>query len=250
MSPCPTDFHRATTKNFHPTITVHQLEPTPQSPLLEIAPSFFPLRLRCSSLNSIRASTELFIIISQGSFLFTLPKFYIIFILSPTPFPLCFFCLVFFHLISEFELDLNHISSPRSQVRALHFCSFTIRLASISVRSRVNKNKPKEDHQLLFPIWCHFYFVSHSIPTSFLFGFPFHFDYRHTLGVLEIFTKPSPSNDVSLHFTLEPCPSVATHIFHGKPQDYCKVSLYPTLRGNDPGPPVWKFGLLSIARSS
>ena len=141
------------------------------------------------------------------------------------PISTLFFCLVFFHLISEFELDLNHISSPRSQVRALHFCSFAIRLASISVRSRVNENKPKEDHHLHFPIWCHFYFVSHSIPTSFLFGFPFHFDYRHTWGVLEIFTKPSPSNDVSLHFTLEPCPSVTTHIFHGKPQNYCKVSL-------------------------
>ena len=43
VSPSPTDFHRATTKNFHPTVTVHQLEPTPQSPLLETAPSFFPL---------------------------------------------------------------------------------------------------------------------------------------------------------------------------------------------------------------
>ena len=42
------------------------------------------------------------------------------------------FCLVFFHLITEFELDHYEISSPRSQVRALHF-----------YLPRVNKNKPK-----------------------------------------------------------------------------------------------------------
>ena len=56
------------------------------------------------------------------------------------------FCFVFFHLITEFELDLYHISLMRSQV--LHFCSFLVLLASILARSRVYIIKPKEDHQL------------------------------------------------------------------------------------------------------
>ena len=66
-----------TTKNHHPTTTVHQREPAPPSPLLEIAhPTPLtrspPLhshpkgtysfnRLRCSSLNRIRSSTELLV---------------------------------------------------------------------------------------------------------------------------------------------------------------------------------------------
>ena len=41
-------------------------------------------------------------------------------------------------------------------------------------------------------IWCHFYFVSHSIPTSLLFGFPFHFDYRHTWKNPTGFSKIPP----------------------------------------------------------
>ena len=79
---------------------------------------------------------------------------------------------------------------------------------------RVNKKKPKEDIQLHFLLWCHFYFVFHSIPTSFLLGCPFPYDCWHTWKVLCDFQKPLPSNVVSLHFTLEPNPSVATHFFH------------------------------------
>ena len=58
------------------------------------------------------------------------------------------FCFVFVHLITEFELDLYHISIMRSQVRVLHFCSFSVLLASILARSRVYIIKSKEDHQL------------------------------------------------------------------------------------------------------
>ena len=52
------NFGRSTTKNFHPIVTVRQQEPAPQSTLLEI-------RSRCSSLNRISASTDLFIRISS-----------------------------------------------------------------------------------------------------------------------------------------------------------------------------------------
>ena len=34
------------------------------------------------------------------------------------------FCFVFFHLITKFEQHFYIISGPRSQIRALHFCSF------------------------------------------------------------------------------------------------------------------------------
>ena len=76
VSLSPTDFHRDITKNYHPTTTVHQEEPSPPSPLLEIAPLFpshsiLPRshpkgtcsfnRPRCSSLNGIKASTELLV---------------------------------------------------------------------------------------------------------------------------------------------------------------------------------------------
>ena len=100
------------------------------------------------------------------------------------------FCLIFFHLIIEIELDFYDICSPRSQIRALQFCSFTIWLASILVWPRVNKINPKENHHLHFPCWCHFYFVSHCIHTSFSFGVLFHFDYCHKWGVLQDFHKP------------------------------------------------------------
>ena len=146
------------------------------------------------------------------SLLFTLSQFCIIFILSPTPFPLCFLSC-FLPPIAEFELDRYGIPSLRSQVRALHFCSLAVWLASISVLSRANKNKSKEDHQSHLPLWCHFNFF----PTPYLpiFGFPFHFDYRHIWGVLQDFQKPLPLKDVSLHFTVELFhPSVATHFFH------------------------------------
>ena len=85
------------------------------------------------------------------SFLFTHPKFYIIFIYLQPNFH-SVFCLVFFHLITEFELDLYDISSRQRQIRALNFCSFTVWLASIWVQPQVNKNKPKEDHQLHCPL--------------------------------------------------------------------------------------------------
>ena len=116
----------------------------------------------------------------------TLHHFHFIF----NPISTLFFCLVFFHLITEFELDVHNISSPRSQVRAILFCSFTIWLTSISNQPQLNKDKHKEYPLLRFPPWCHFYFVSHSIPNSFLFRFPFHFDYRDTWGVLQDFHKP------------------------------------------------------------
>ena len=67
------------------------------------------------------------------------------------------FCLVFLHLVTEFEMDLYNISSPRSQVRALHFCLFTVWLASISVGPRLNKNKLKEVHQLHVDVLFGFY---------------------------------------------------------------------------------------------
>ena len=152
--------------------------------------AYLPHHIRASYLDSI---------------LFTLPCFYIIFIYLQPHFH-SVFCLVFFHQITEFELDLYNISSPWSRVRALDFCSFTVGLASISVRSRVNKKKAKQGHQLHFSLWCHFYFVSHSMPTSFLFGFPFHFHYRHTSGILRDFHKP--------FFSLEPRLSVATYFFY------------------------------------
>ena len=147
------------------------------------------------------------------SFLFTFPKFYIIFILSSTPFPSCF-CLVFFHLITEFELDFYDISNPQSQVRAMHFSSFTVWLSSIPVRPRLNKNKPKEDHELQFPLWRHFYFASHSIPTSFCL-----FSHSILTTIIHgesygIFTNLSPSNNISVHLMLEPFSSVVTHFFH------------------------------------
>ena len=100
------------------------------------------------------------------------------------------FCLVFFHLITGFEMDLYDISSPRSQVRTLHFCSLIVWLASISVRPRVNKNKLKEVHQL------HVDVIFILFPTSYLPGFylvfTFHFDNRHTWGILRDFHKPLP----------------------------------------------------------
>ena len=100
------------------------------------------------------------------------------------------FCLVFFHLITEFEMDLYDISSPRSQVRTLHFCSLIVWLASISVRPRVNKNKLKEVHQL------HVDVIFILFPTSYLPGFylvfTFHFDNRHTWGILRDFHKALP----------------------------------------------------------
>ena len=102
------------------------------------------------------------------------------------------FCLIFYHLIIEFELDLYDICSPRSQIMNLQSCSFTVWLASILVWPRVNKINPMEKHHLHFPCFCRFCFVSHSIPTSFLFGFLFHFDYCHTCGVLQDFHKPLP----------------------------------------------------------
>ena len=56
---------------------------------------------------------------------------------------------------------------PRqNQIRALHFCLFTVWLASISVWPWVNKIKPKEVHQLHFPLWFHFYFVCHKLLKS------------------------------------------------------------------------------------
>ena len=73
VSPFLADFHRGTAKNYHPTTTGLQQEPTPQSPLLEIAPPFPPHsilpqsyhkgtcsfnRPQCSSLNRIGASVE------------------------------------------------------------------------------------------------------------------------------------------------------------------------------------------------
>ena len=71
--PIPSRFPQGTAKNYHPTTTGLQQEPTPQSPLLEIAPPFPPHsilpqsypkgtcsfnRPQCSSLNRIRASVE------------------------------------------------------------------------------------------------------------------------------------------------------------------------------------------------
>ena len=49
------------------------------------------------------------------------------------PISTMFFCLTFFHLITNFELDLYNISSRENQAGALHFCSFTAWLAFISV---------------------------------------------------------------------------------------------------------------------
>ena len=140
------------------------------------------------------------------SFLFTLPIFYIIFIYLQPNFH-SVFCLVFLHLITEFELNIYDISSRQSQVRALNFCSFTVWLASISVQPRVSKNKPKEDHQLHCPLFK-FCFVSYAMPTSFLFGFPFHFDYRHAWGVSRDFYKPIP---LKLRFP----------IFHSRTFSFC-----------------------------
>ena len=54
--------------------------------------------------------------------LFILPKFYIIFILSPTPFLLPF-CGFFFHLITEFELEFYNIFSLWSQAGNQHLKS-------------------------------------------------------------------------------------------------------------------------------
>ena len=59
-----------------------------------------------------------------------------------------------------------------------------------------------------FHIWCHFYFhtylvflwLSRSILITIIHG-----------RVPRDFQKPLPSNDVSLHFTIEPRPSVTTH---------------------------------------
>ena len=66
---------------------------------------------------------------------------------SATPFSVCS-CLLFFHLIPEFELDLYNISSQWSKVRALHFYSFAVWLASNLVRPWVYNIKPKKEHQL------------------------------------------------------------------------------------------------------
>ena len=73
-------------------------------------------------------------------FFLTLPKFYIVFILSPTPFLLRFH-FVFFDAITEFELDLfiyDNLCSL-SQVIAQHFSSFAVWPVSILVLPRVHK---------------------------------------------------------------------------------------------------------------
>ena len=99
-------------------------------------------------------------------------------------------------LLSTSEVTTSKIHwSP--QARFLISCSnFELKShtnnASLSVRPQVYKIKPKEDHQLNCPFSFHFYFVFHSIPTSFLFGFLFHFDYHHTWGVLQDFQKLLP----------------------------------------------------------
>ena len=74
------------------------------------------------------------------AFFLTLPKFYIVFILSPTPFLLRFH-FVFFDVITEFESDLfiyNNLC-PLSQVMAQYFSLFAIWPVSILVLPRVQK---------------------------------------------------------------------------------------------------------------
>ena len=130
------------------------------------------------------------------------------FIWSLTP-----FSLYIVHLITEFGQDLYNFCSPRSQVRALHFYSFTVWLASILVGPRVNKTKPKEDHQINFPLWCHFSFCFRFHTYLVFVWFSVLFWLPSYMGNPTGF-HPSPSNDVSLHFNLEPLPSVATQFYH------------------------------------
>ena len=93
-----------------------------------------------------------------------------------------------FHFISNSISTLFFVLFSFTRLLSLSwiFTTFPARKARL-----VNKTKTKEDHQLQFSLWCHFCFVSHSIPTLFLFGFPFNFDYRHR-GVLRDFHKPLP----------------------------------------------------------
>ena len=89
VTPSPADLHRDTTKNCHPTITVHKEEPVSQPPIFEISLSVLPDSIlhsfshhkgtssfnkpQCSSLNKIKVSKELFI---KNFFFWTSPIFF------------------------------------------------------------------------------------------------------------------------------------------------------------------------------
>ena len=140
MSPSPTDFHEYSPKHNSPPTRTCSIEPSigegpnstspppTQSPHSHPKNTYsFKNRPRCSSLNRIRTSTELFIRISHvrihfylHSVNFTSFSFY----LQPQFHSV--FCIVFFYLITEFELDLYDFASALSQIRALHFSSFTV----------------------------------------------------------------------------------------------------------------------------
>ena len=126
---------------------------------------------------------------------------------------------------------------------ALEF-SQSNQLASISVWPRVNKNMPKEDHQLHFTNWSYCYFVSHSIPALFWFGVLFNFDYSHTWGdpclyspyVLHPLNKTSnlpPCHLTTLprfppcHLTTLP-PFPTCHLTTGLPLQPCHLTILPS----------------------
>ena len=126
---------------------------------------------------------------------------------------------------------------------------FIYSLASIHFSSASSIQKTEEDYQLHFLLWCHFYFLSHSIPTLIFFGFPFHFDYRHTWGLLRDFHKPLSLKRRFPTFHYRTSSFCCNLFFHENPQNYCKVNSYPPLQGNKSGQPHWNFGLLYIRSS-
>ena len=67
---------------------------------------------------------------NPDSFSFTLPRFYIIFILCPIPFALDVY-FVSFYLTTEFELNFYDISNLWSQARTKHFYLFAVWLESV-----------------------------------------------------------------------------------------------------------------------
>ena len=72
-----------------------------------------------------------------------------------------------------------------------------------------------------FHISCHFCFVSHSISTSFLFGFPFHFDYRHTWKSPTGLSKIPPSQTTFPYISLQNLVLLLPPIFHHQnPKSY------------------------------
>ena len=94
-------------------------------------------------------------------------------------------------------------------------------------------------------IWCHFYFVSCSIPTSFMFGFLSHFDYRHTGKSPTGFQKLLPLqrrfpifHDRTSPFCYHPFFFIRTLKTTG---NYWKINSYSPLQGNDHEPPRWNL---------